>query len=115
MKVLGKKYLEANPGSRVQVVGYESRPVLRLVPPADSSDRRPKSFNYIEAVTKLSTTLIDADLEEIASKATGFHGRLKELFVLLTDDMVSKQKSRKRVRDQRDGEDEPPSQRPAHE
>ena len=36
MKLLGKKYYEANPGSRYQVVGYQPRPLLRLTPPAGS-------------------------------------------------------------------------------
>jgi len=114
MKVLGKKYLDSNPGSRVQVIGYEPRPLLRLVPPQDASDRRPKSFNFIEAVQKLSKTLVDSELSEIASRAASqFPGRLRELFVIISDDMVSRvPKAPKRVLEA-SAEDEPPSQRRA--
>ena len=111
MKLLGKRYFEANPGSRYQVVGYEPRPLLRLTPPADSSDRRTKSMNFIEAVQKLSKTLVDSELAELANRAAGqFPGRLRELFVIISDDMVSKSRTRKRGREGQ-AEEEPPSQR----
>ena len=112
MKLLGKKYHEANPGSRFQVVGYQTRPVLRLTPPPGASDRRPKSFTFIDAVQKLSKTLLDSELTELANKAsTQFPGRLRELFVIISDDMVSR--ARKRGRDRDQPGDEPPSQRRA--
>jgi hypothetical protein len=111
LKILGKKYKDSNPGSRVQVIGYEPRPVLRLVPPPEASDKRPKTFTFIEAVTKLSSALVDDDLRDLASKASGqFGGRLRELFVILNDDMVPRSRSRPPKRG-REGasEDEPPS------
>jgi hypothetical protein len=111
MKILGKKYKDSNPGSRVQVIGYEPRPVLRLVPPAEASDKRPKTFSFIEAVTKLSTTLIDEDLKGLASKVSGsFPGRLRELFVVLDDDLVPRSKVRPPKRGPEGApDDEPPS------
>lgn len=113
MKLLGKKYLDSNSGSRVKVIGYEPRPLLRIIPPQEASDRRPKTFTFIEAVTKLSKTLVDDDLAEIATKAsTMFGGRLRELFIILSDDMVQPNKSRKRGPDDL-SEDEPPRQRQA--
>jgi len=64
---------------------------LRIVPPQDASDRRPKTYTFIEAVQKLSTTLVDAELSEVASKVpVQFTGRLRELFVIISDDMVSR-------------------------
>ena len=42
MKVQAERYRKSNPGARVQVVGYESRPLIRISPPADASDRRVK-------------------------------------------------------------------------
>ena len=109
MKLLGKRYSDSNPGSRVQIIGYQPRPMLRLIPPVDASDKRAKNFNFIEAVQKLSTTLIDSELAELATRAANqFSGKLRELFVIISDDMVSR--SRKRGRDGRQDE-EPPSQR----
>jgi hypothetical protein len=95
MKVLGKKYLTSNPGAKVQVIGYQPRPILRLTPPQGASDRRPKSFNFIQSVQKLSKTLVDSELSEIAKRASAqFPGRLKELFVILNDDMAPRGRSR---------------------
>ena len=114
MKLLGKRYSDANPGSRVQIIGYQPRPMLRILPPSDASDKRAKNFNFIEAVQKLSATLIDSELAEVATRASNqFPGKLRELFVLVSDDMVSRAGSRKRGRDGRDGrpDDEPPRQR----
>ena len=114
MKLLGKRYSDSNPGSKVQIIGYQPRPMLRLIPPADASDKRAKSFTFIEAVQKLSSTLIDSELAEVASRASSqFPGKLRELFVIISDDMVSKFTSRKRGRQDRreEPEDEPPSQR----
>jgi hypothetical protein len=112
LKVLGKRYHTSNPGSKVQVIGYEPRPILRLVPPSTVSDARPKSYNFIEAVTKLATTLVDDDLAEVARKASGqFSGKLRELFVILSDDLVPRGanvRGNKRGPDAQ-SEDEPPS------
>jgi hypothetical protein len=116
LKVLGKRYHEANPGSQVRVVGYESRPLLRLVPPTGVSDKRPKTFNYIEAVTKLSTTLVDDDLAEVAHKASGqFPGKLRELFVILSDDRVpgGRPGGRGRPTNKRGPEDQPDEEPPS--
>lgn len=117
MKVLGKKYSTSNPGSKVQVIGYQPRPLLRLVPPQGSSDRRPKSFNFIQAIQKLSKTLVDSELADIARRASAqFPGRLRELFVIISDDMVPKGRSRPDKRGpEAASEDEPPSQRLAED
>ena len=88
MKLLGKRYEASNPGSKVKVVGYESRPMIRITPAEDASDRRVKNFTYIEAIKKLPTgTLASADLRQIVSKArVHFSGRLRSTFVVLSDD-----------------------------
>jgi len=122
MKLLGKKYHDSNPGSKVQVVGYQPRPLLRLTPPQDASDRRTKTFTFVDAVQKLSKTLIDSELSEVAAKASAqFSGRLRELFVIISDDMVPRFKrdtrapkdTRSKKRGPERSEDEPPSQRRA--
>ena len=40
MKLLASRYRDSNPGSRVKMIGYEPRPVLKITPAASSSDRR---------------------------------------------------------------------------
>jgi hypothetical protein len=114
LKLFGKKYHDSNPGSRVQVIGYQSRPLLRLIPPQGASDRRPRTYNFIEAVSKLSKTLLDSDLATIATKASpNFSGRLRELFIVLSDDMVSRPTRVPKRGHDGSADGEPPSQRPA--
>jgi len=118
MKILGKKYLDSNQGARVQVIGYEARPLLRLIPPSDADDRRPKTFTFIEAAQKLSKTLIDSELSEVAAKASAqFSGRLRELFVIISDDMVPRARpgANRRKRGPDDTDNGPPSQRRAED
>jgi hypothetical protein len=117
MKVLGKKYLTSNPGSKVQVIGYQPRPILRLIPPQEASDRRPKSFNFIQSVQKLSKTLVDSELADVAKRASAqFSGRLRELFVIISDDMVPRGRARPDKRGpETASEDEPPRQRHAED
>ena len=40
LQVLGKRYKDANAGSKVQVISYEPRPRLKITPPPTAKDRR---------------------------------------------------------------------------
>jgi len=89
MKLLGQRYKDSNPGSKFQVIGYQPRPLLKLTPPPDSGDRRIKSFNFIEAVQKLPTSFEDSEVMPLIQKfGPKYPGRLKSLFVVLSDDLV---------------------------
>ena len=88
LKVLATRYRSSNPGSKVQVVGYESRPLLRLTPPPEASDRRTKIYNYIEAIRSLPTNFTPAELELIMSKVSPrLNKDLRSVFSVLNDDI----------------------------
>ena len=40
MKLLAARYRDSNPGSKVKMIGYEPRPMLKITPAASASDRR---------------------------------------------------------------------------
>ena len=88
LKVMAENYRSKNPGSRVQVVGYESRPLIRISPPSDSNDRRTKVFNFIEAVKSLPTSFKPDQISSIMSKVNPkLYSSLRALFIILDDDM----------------------------
>ena len=95
LKVLGARYLASNPGSTVKVIGYESRPVLKLHPPAptasSSTSRRVQTFNYIQAIQSLPTNFTDEELSTIGKKVSAkLFGTLRSTFIVITDDMIRK-------------------------
>ena len=86
LQELGANYLSTNPGSSIHVKGYDPRPVLITFPPS-SSNSRPRSFNFIDAVKTLPANLSDASLSKIFQKIGEHHpGSLRQLFVILSDD-----------------------------
>jgi len=88
MKVLGKRYQDNNPGSKMRIVSYESRPSLHLTPPPDSREKKIKRFNFIEAVSKLPTCFSSSEVSTIMKAVGGkFIGKLRSLFVVVNDDM----------------------------
>jgi len=88
LQVLAKRYQESNKGSKAHVVTFEPRPVLRITPPEGVSDRRTKSFNYVEAVKKFPTNFSDKELKHILPKISSRQfGRLKSVFICLSDDL----------------------------
>lgn len=93
MQLLGKRYKDSNPGARFQMIAYESRPILKLIPPEGSSSRV-MVFNYIEAISKLPTNFdkdeIDGLLKRISPR---LFGSLRETFVVLSQDMLAKKKT----------------------
>ena len=95
LKLLAKRYRTSNPGSTVKVIGFESRPILKITPPEDASDRRVKSFSYMEAIQKLPTQFTESELEPILAKArVHFQGALRSTFVVLNDDAPRRQRQR---------------------
>jgi hypothetical protein len=113
LKLYAKKYKDSNEGSKVQVIGFEPRPLLKITPPQDASDRRVKVFNFIEATQKLANTFSDEDLDKVVRQAAAFcPGQLRKLFVIISDDMVKSARSRKRNAEAA-ADGEPPRQRPS--
>ena len=87
LKLLAKRYEGSNPGGKARVIGYQPRPLLRITPPETSKDRRVRSFNFIEAVQKFPTHFSESEVESITRRAyAGFPGKLRTLFVVLSDD-----------------------------
>jgi hypothetical protein len=119
MKLYAKKYLDSNPGAKAQVIGYDPRPVLRLTPPADSTGKasRVQTFTYMEAVKKLPSVFTDEEIGKILRQASSqFPGRLRSLFVVLSDDRVRNLRNpapRNLKRGASDSVQEPPRQRHA--
>ena len=98
MKILGQNYYESNPGSKVQLIRYESRPIIKITPPEGASDRRVKTFTYIDAVKFLPATFSPDDLEKITKEVgskSEWKGKLRSLFVVISDDMLPSRYSRK--------------------
>ena len=86
MRQLGEKYLENNRGASYKVCGYESRPSLLVTPPA-ASKTRPRTFNFIDAVTTLPAHFSDDNLIQIFSiVGHNNRGMLRRLFLVLDDD-----------------------------
>ena len=88
MKLLAKRYIASNKDGKSRVIGYESRPMIKLTPPDTSKDRRVKNYTYIEAITKLPTSFTSAELRPILARArVHFKGKLCQTFVVLNDDL----------------------------
>ena len=95
LQVIGKRYRESNQGSKVQVINYKPRPLLRIIPPQGSESRKVQNFHFIDAIKKFPTTFSKTDLDFILSKV-GYKqkGQLKSLFVVINDDMIRKRDKR---------------------
>jgi len=111
LRLLGKRYVTSNPGAKSKVIGFESRPILRLTPPPESSDRRVKTFTYMEAIRQLPTCFSKKEVDPIISKIDPkFKGKLRSTFVVLSDDDYPDKSSRgnKRGRDSNADDDPNP-------
>ena len=87
LKFLAQRHRDANPGSKVQVIGFDPRPLLKIIPPQSATDRRVRSFNFIEAIRSLPSHLSPAESEFLLKKVSlKFTGKLRSLFVILSDD-----------------------------
>ena len=91
MRVLADHYLESNPGAKVHLIKYDSRPIMKLVPPEGAKDPRIQTLNYIEAVKSLPVLFSDEELEPILREIKPkWHGRVRSLFIVISDDMIKK-------------------------
>ena len=55
LKLLAQRYRASNPGGQAQVIRHDSRPRIKITPPSSASDRRIRTYNYVEAVRTLPT------------------------------------------------------------
>ena len=91
LKVLGRRYVAANKGSKFQVISYKPRPLLKITPAEGSTDRRVLTFNYIEAIRSLPTNLTKEEADDIVKRISPkLHGKLRSIFSIINDDMLTK-------------------------
>ena len=91
MQLLGKRYREANAGSRSQVVAYEPRPLLKLIPAPNASDSRIMTFTYIEAISKLNVSFSSVEIDGLLQRISPrLHSSLRSTLYVLTEDMLKK-------------------------
>ena len=102
LRQLGTKYKDSNPGSSFTVKGFESRPLLTIVPPPAAKDARQRTMNFIEAVHMLPKGLSDDMLAPIYRVVgSNFRGKLEATFVILRDDDHDRMLKSLREADQR--------------
>ena len=93
LKLLAKRYLASNPGGKAIVISYDSRPLIKIEPPEGASDRRMKTYHYIDAIKNLPTNFTQAELKPILEKVNSkLKGSLKPVFVVVSDDMLPSSK-----------------------
>ena len=108
LKVLGKRYSSSNPGSRVQVITYESRPLLKLTPPESSADRRVKTFNFIDAIKSLPTNFTPEEYSVIGKQVSEkLFGKLRPIFVVISDDVIKRRNFKSRSGEAKSSESNP--------
>jgi hypothetical protein len=91
LKLMAKRYKDSNPGSKVQVIGYDPRPLLKVIPPSTASDRRTKVYNYVEACRAFPTTFAAKDLDPIMKRIhPSLRGQIRSTFIVLSDDQLSR-------------------------
>ena len=87
LKELGKNYQAKNPDSSFSVRGFDSRPAIILVPPSGASDPRIKNMGFVDTVRQPPEQLSQDNLFQIFKViGRGLIGKLRSLFVILSDD-----------------------------
>ena len=87
LKLLAKRYRDSNPGSKVQVIGYEARPLIKITPAQGASDRRVKVFNYVEAVRALPVNFSPDEINPIIRRINPkLCGQIRSIFIIISDD-----------------------------
>ena len=88
LQQLGALYKASNPGSSVDIRGYDPRPLLvTIIPASPGSASVRKTYNFIQAVTTLPANFSDDHLARIFQTVGTHHvGELRALFVVLSDD-----------------------------
>ena len=89
MKVLGARYLASNPGAKVQVINFESRPLLKLTPPEGAAEPRVQTYDFLQAIKVLPTNFTEEEKSLILRRTSHkLHGKLRSLFLVIDDDML---------------------------
>lgn len=97
LHVYAQRYQDSNPGAKTQVIGFEPRPLLKLTPPEGATDRRVMVLNFIDAVQRLPSAFTSEELKtvlEMVRYQTQLVGKLRSLFVVLSDDMIPRKAGR---------------------
>ena len=88
LKLMAQRYRDSNPGSLVQVISYDPRPLIKITPAQGADDRRVKVFNYIDAVQSLPTNFSASEVAPIIRRINPrLFGQIKSIFVVLSDDL----------------------------
>ena len=93
MQLLAHRYRESNPDGKAKVIGFESRPLLKITPPAssDGAESRVQSYTYIDAVKKFPTNFSSEELKPILSMIGAEQkGKVRSLFLVINDDMLKR-------------------------
>ena len=97
MKLIGKRYVAKNPDGKAHVIGYLPRPILKITPPPTAKSKRIMSYNFIEAVQKFPVNFSKEEIGDLTNRAAQkFPGKLRSLFIVLSDDMVTSNRRSKR-------------------
>ena len=92
LKLLASRYRASNPGGRAQVIRYDPRPLIKITPPASSSDRRVQVMNYVEAVKTLPCNFSSDEVAPIIRRLNPkLVGQVKALFIVIDDDQLREQ------------------------
>ena len=101
LKLMAQRYRDSNPGGKAQVIHYDPRPLIKITPPSSSSDRRTRSYNFVEAAKTFPSNFTASELDPILKRINPkLSGKLRSIFIVLSDDVYQK-KSRDRVRGDR--------------
>ena len=100
MRLLAKRYREANPGYHTQwtkLTYYEPRPTLRVILPEGNK----KEYSFVEAVTSLPSNftqqeLVEAKIFDILGKH--FLGCTRSLFIILPDELEVLEKIAEKIK-----------------
>ena len=96
LHLFGQRYRDSNQGAGYKVIGYRPRPLLQTFPPPDASDRRVRTYTFIEAVKRLPANFTPEQYDPIIKKIDSeWHGRIRAIFVVLNDDMLKKKFGRR--------------------
>ena len=94
LRVYGERYLASNPGAKVQAIGHDPRPLLKLTPPK-SSDSRIQTYTFIQAIRALPSNFNEPEREKIFREVSPkLYGKLRSIFVVINDDMVKRSRGK---------------------
>ena len=110
LKLLAKRYRDSNPGSKVQVISFAPRPLIKITPASAASDRRVLVYNYVEAVQKLPCNFSRDEVAPIIRRLNPkLLGQVRSLFIVLSDDQFRAQLKKYESKKPGAGVEAPPS------